>query len=140
MPTNIRPELSKKKPYYVERHRYYELKHFCLQWKTWQRYLNNFEIRYPHLNADGVLGIRNPSDINPTAEEAERRERYKELCRMVQKATVDADDTIAKYILTAVTNGLSYDTLRVSYNIPCGREHYYNSYRKFFWLLDKARR
>lgn len=32
MGTNIRPELSNKSPYWIERHRYYELKHFCLQY------------------------------------------------------------------------------------------------------------
>ena len=31
MATMIRPELSEKNPYWIERHRYYELKHFCLQ-------------------------------------------------------------------------------------------------------------
>lgn len=28
MGTTIRPELSEKNPYWIERHRYYELKHF----------------------------------------------------------------------------------------------------------------
>jgi hypothetical protein len=30
MGTTIRPELSEKNPYWIERHRYYELKHFLL--------------------------------------------------------------------------------------------------------------
>ena len=37
MGTNIRPELSNKSPYWIERHRYYELKHFCLQYPIWKR-------------------------------------------------------------------------------------------------------
>lgn len=33
MSKNLRhPELSEKNPYWIERHRYYELKHFCLQY------------------------------------------------------------------------------------------------------------
>lgn len=29
---NVRPEVSKKSKYYISRHRYYELKHLCLQY------------------------------------------------------------------------------------------------------------
>lgn len=36
MGTTIRPELSEKNPYWIERHRYYELKHFCLQYPIWK--------------------------------------------------------------------------------------------------------
>ena len=37
MSTTIRPELSEKNPYWIEKHRYYELKHFCLQYPIWKR-------------------------------------------------------------------------------------------------------
>ena len=37
MATTIRPELSEKNPYWIERHRYYELKHFCLQYPIWKK-------------------------------------------------------------------------------------------------------
>lgn len=33
MSTTIRPEVSEKNQYWIEKHRYYELKHFCLQYK-----------------------------------------------------------------------------------------------------------
>ena len=34
-----RAELSKKNPYYISKHRYYELKHFCRQYDEWKRAL-----------------------------------------------------------------------------------------------------
>ena len=37
MSTTIRPEVSEKNKYWIERHRYYELKHFCLQYYIWKR-------------------------------------------------------------------------------------------------------
>lgn len=37
MGTTIRPELSEKNPYWLEKHRYYELKHFCLQYPIWKK-------------------------------------------------------------------------------------------------------
>ena len=35
MGTNIRPEISERNPYWISKHRYYELKHFCLQYNGW---------------------------------------------------------------------------------------------------------
>lgn len=35
MGTNIRSNLSRKNRYWISRHRYYELKHFCLQYSEW---------------------------------------------------------------------------------------------------------
>lgn len=29
-------ELSERNPYYISKHRYYELKHFCLQYPEWE--------------------------------------------------------------------------------------------------------
>ena len=37
MSTNIRPELSQKNKYYVEKHRYYELKNCCLKYTVWKK-------------------------------------------------------------------------------------------------------
>ena len=37
MGTEIRPEISDKSKYWIEKHRYYELKHFCLQYPIWKK-------------------------------------------------------------------------------------------------------
>ena len=34
---------------------------------------------------------------------------------------------------------LSYDCLKARLALPCSREAYYESYRKFFWLLSEKR-
>lgn len=41
--------------------------------------------------------------------------------------------------LRGVTEGLSYDALKMKYDIPCCRDVYYAAYRRFFWLLSKRR-
>ena len=41
MGTVIRPEVSNKKEYWISRHRYYELKHFCLQYGEWKQAYNS---------------------------------------------------------------------------------------------------
>ena len=41
MATVIRAELSKNNKYWISKHRYYELKHFCLQYPEWQKEYSN---------------------------------------------------------------------------------------------------
>lgn len=141
MSTKIKPEVSIKNDYYIEKERYYELKHFCRQWPSWARILHDYEIHYPQFNADGMpRDAYHKAEVNPTAEEVERRDYADRCSRMLNECAYKSDEDIGYYILLGVTEGLSYDILQVKHNIPCGREYYYNRYRKFFWLLDKMRR
>ncbi len=36
MATTIRPEISQNNEYWISKHRYYELKHFCMQYPLWK--------------------------------------------------------------------------------------------------------
>lgn len=137
MSTVTRPELSEKNKFWIEKHRYYELKHFCLQYPIWKK------------ARAALTGLASrPQDLeryfsgkhsDPTAKCAEARLFYTERMELVENAARATDETLAVYILIGVTDGLSYDHLRVTYDIPCCKEVYYRLYRKFFWLLNKMR-
>ena len=58
---------------------------------------------------------------------------------MIEKTAKETDLSLAEYIVIGVTEGISYDLLRVNYNIPCCKDIYYECYRRFFWLLNKVR-
>jgi hypothetical protein len=49
MGTTIRPELSEKNPYWIEKHRYYELKHFCLQYPIWRKAYSVLDLSLIHI-------------------------------------------------------------------------------------------
>lgn len=139
MGTVTRPELSKKNKYYVEKHRYYELKHFCLQYPIWQK---------AYLALDGLS--RRPEDLqifsnsgvctDPTANCAIAKSFYSERIDLVVAACKETDAEMWRYILRGVTEALSYDYLKLHYNIPCCKESYYEMYRKFFYILNKTRK
>lgn len=138
MGTDIRPELSEKNPYYIGRNRYYELKHFCLQYPGWQKAylgLKNLGVKSVNL-AEFVRGSGVP---DPTAKRGELLSYYFNRIKMVEDSARETDDVIGEYVLRGVTEGLSYTCLRTKYNIPCGRDYYYDAYRRFFWILDKSR-
>ena len=138
MSTKIRPELSDRNPYWLERHRYYELKHFCLQYSFWKKSLSDLENADYHSNIfnDNVCS----SNIsNPTALAAEKKLFYSQRISMIERAARKAADDLWKYILYGVTKELSYDSLRVNYDIPCCKEKYYELYRRFFFFLSYER-
>ena len=111
MGTTIRPELSEKNPYWIEKHRYYELKHFCLQYPIWKK---------AYLALDGLA--KRPSDLvlfsgqrdlsDPTAKCAEARIFYSNRMELVESVAEETDVVLGAYILQAVTSGISYDCLK----------------------------
>ena len=138
MGTTIRPEISDKNIYWLERHRYYELKHFCLQYPIWKKAY----LALDGLNArpfDLAVIARTNSISDPTFKCAEACIFYLDRMKMVEKAANDTDPELSSYILKAVTDGISYDCLKARLEIPCCKEVYYKLYRRFFWLLNKIR-
>lgn len=139
MGTTIRAEVSKKNRYWIDKHRYYELKHFCLQYPTWRK---------AYMTIDGLSGwttdwsefyskLGIPAD--PTAKIVELKSLYFERMRLVEQSVIAADPELANYLLKGVTEGLSYEKLKLKLNIPCSKDTYYDRYRRFFWLLHKTR-
>lgn len=137
MATIVRPEVSTRNPYWIDKHRYYELKHFCLQYHIWKRtYIALTELK----SISNLEKIPSGNEISdPTAKQAIRKTYYSDRIEMVENAAYDADNVLGEYILKAVTEGLSYTHLKSKLGIPCSRDTYYDRYRKFFWLLNNAR-
>lgn len=137
MATLVRPEISEKNKYWISKHRHYELKHFCLQYPMWKQ-------EYTEL--DGFKGKEDDSTYtrlsipgDPTGRYAELRTIYLDRMDLVRRTAFETDPDLASYIFRAVTEGLSYTYLKTKLAIPCGRDMYYDRYRRFFWLLNKAR-
>lgn len=130
-----RPELSKSSRYWMEKHRYYELKHFCLQYPGWKKEYTAL-LRIP----SSLQAPANSNDISdPTQVMAEKRLHYREKIELVEHTALEADSILARYLLCGVTDGMPYDILKLKLEIPCSRDSYYDLYRRFFWLLDKYR-
>ena len=137
MSTTIRPEVSRKNPYWIEKHRYYELKHFCLQYPIWKKAkaaLSGLSQRpLDMVTSKGNFG-------NPTAKCAEAREFYSKRMELIEKAATETDAELGGYILKAVTEGISYEHLKARLEIPCCKDVYYELYRRFFWILSRERK
>lgn len=138
MGTTLRAELSDKNPYWIEKHRYYELKHFCLQYPIWRK---------AYMALDGLSS--RPSDLamimtantlgDPTAKCGIAKSYYSDRINILERVAEKTDKGLGIYILRGVTEGWSYDILKARLEIPCCKDTYYELYRRFFWLLHKER-
>jgi hypothetical protein len=139
MTTLIRPEVSSKNKYRIDKHRHYELKHFCLQYPEWKKaYADYSNMSMPLSTIEHVPSSNIPGD--PTAKRALLKARYSEKIDLVERIAIKTDEYLHNYILKAVTENLSYTYLKTRFDIPCSRDTYYDRYRRFFWLLSEARR
>lgn len=135
-----RPELSHQNKYHISKHRYYELLHFCMQYKEWKDYVNEAEV---------TMSVRSSSISTPGTssqfkdsipeEIAIKTERYRQYMHLVEEVCLVVEPSLAYYLFKGVTEKLTYSTLRTFYGCPACKDLYYECYRKFFWILDKKR-
>jgi hypothetical protein len=138
MATVIRPELSIRNKYHIDKHRHYELKHFCLQYPTWKKAYSDFDnLDMPLSTIERVSTSNLPGD--PTAKRAMMKAHYSKRIELIEKAAKEADRYLYEYIIKGVTENLSYTNLKSRFDIPCGKDMYYDRYRRFFWLLSEFR-
>ena len=131
---NVRT-LNKDK-YNISNYRFRELYYFCLQYDEWKQELK--EKRNP-LKATKYSGI--PSSGSCTSNQTEKIgiecAELAHKCSLIEEAAKAADPELWRYILFAVTNeNITFKSLKMQMNIPCERDRYYNSRRKFYFVLN----
>ena len=132
----LKPELSHKNKYWLPRHRYYELRHFCLQYPEWKRlYL---ELDFQTVKFPG--GVFSEKRLNrPVENLATVRTELKKNMELVERVCKETDSSLSYYIFLSVTEGKSYNTLKMVHGIPCGPDMFYDRFRRFYWLLSQER-
>ena len=137
MSTLIRPEISKRNEYWIPRHRYYELKHFCLQYREWIKIINSSDSKLPSTSCIECIG-RVSGYSNPTEKIGMIRVAFNKI-DMIHKAADEADLFLSPYIILAVTYDKTYEYIKTMMEAPCSRDTFYDRYRKFFWILSSIR-
>lgn len=134
MGTTIRPEVSKRNPYALPKHRYYELVHFCLQYPEWKAEYNRI-MAYQKPRSNEIPSSRFD---DPTSSAGLKLAAISEKIEKVETACFKADSILGNYILMSVTEGKSFEQLNAKYNIPCCKNYFYDKRRKALWLLNKT--
>lgn len=146
MSTVIRNEISEKSEYYLPKHRYLELRHFCAQYYSWAKQKSQIQSTLMTLNAYNTgIFINSSGYRDPTVDAAIKLESLDRRMHMVEHIATDIDPVLGHYIFRSVTEEKTYEAInrdlesRNIVPIPCGRNVFYSMCRKFFWRLDKAR-
>jgi len=134
MATKIRPVVSEKRQYYISKHCYYELKHFCLQYNEWRNLI--FSQGRNLTKSFEYHGHKQVEFEDPVGDEVCRVEQAKRNIKLVEESAACTDEFLKGYILESVTQERSYTYLKLIENMPCGRDKFYILYHKFFWILS----
>ena len=94
MSTIIRPELSTRSRYWIEKHRYYELKHFCLQYPIWKKARSALD-GFSKMPINSIPISKTNLISSPTEKCAEARLFYSDRIDMVEKIAKETDDNRA---------------------------------------------
>lgn len=134
---NVRT-LNKNK-YHISKYRFRELFYFCLQYEEWKQELN--KKRNP-LKGTQYAGVPSSGGVgNPTEKIAIECADLSHKINMIEQAAKAADPELWEYIIFAVTQeNITFNILKMQMNIPCERDRFYDSRRKFYFLLDNKMR
>lgn len=135
----LKSELSEKSKYWIPKHRYYELKHYCLQYKHWWQLYVSLQFKMEAYKAQEVHGSE-PG--KPTEKQAIIMAECKKAMELVEKTCRDAckdEPILAPFLIKSVTEAIPYYQLQSEYEIPCGRDMFYELYRRFFYILSQRR-
>lgn len=107
MGTNITPEISSKSKYHISRHRYYELKHYCLQYPEWKK---AYRILSEKLEgcSKSIISPSETKDSHNTEHMALAMAAFAQNMKLVEDTALATDKIAAPYIFKAVTEGYTY--------------------------------
>lgn len=100
---------DKMAEYYLEQHRFKELKHFCLQYPMWKKDLS--------------------------AKPLEDQVDIEKALLLIEKTARDTSQQYYRWILTAVTKDMSYSRIHP----PCDNYTFDYYLHKFYWLLSNRK-
>lgn len=137
MATIIRTSIALTNPWYISKHRYLELKHFCFQYPEWRKERLEIESRIVGgFSGERIVGGDRSSLVERQQEQANQ---YEIKMSLVEKAAVEAGDDLWPWLLKGVTKECGYEYLHMTEGIPCCKDVYYRMYRKFFWVLSREK-
>ena len=136
---NVRA-LNKDK-YKISNYRFRELYYFCLQYEEWKEVLQEMRNPLKGMQYSGMPASGSGIPGNPTQNIGIECAELSHKCAMIEGAARAADPELQEYIIFAVTHeNVTFKYLKARKGIPCERDRYYSSRRKFYFILDKKMR
>ena len=129
-------DLRLSEEYGISRHRYRELKEFCLQYDEKKLELKQL---YTSSSLPPEVSVMGGEPGKPTERKAMRAMQLKNDIELIDSALNEAcgaDVGILTSLKKNVTEGVGFEALGC---VPCSSRTFYRYRRKFFFLLDKEK-
>ena len=129
-------DLKLSKEYSISRHRYRELKEFCLQYEEKKSELQQI---YTSSSVSPEVAVMGGVPGKPTEQKAMRAVKLKEETDLIESCIAEAcgkDVGIREHLKKNVTLGVGFDSLGY---VPCGVRQFYLYRRKFFFILNEEK-
>lgn len=122
--------------YGISSKRYKELCGFCEQYPEW---LKELKYKTHTVGSPEITDMPIPPRTNESKTErlALRRAMLEEKCKLIEQTAIEADTDLYQYIIKSVCYEVPYTYLATVEEMPCSRSCFYDTRRKFFYLLDK---
>lgn len=121
---DLKPELSERSKYWIPKHRYYELKHYCLQYKHWWQLYCELQFKM-EVKTGEIRGSEPSKAVEKLAVIRADCKRAMELVELCSREACKDEPILAPFLLKAVTEGMPFVRLQAEYEIPCGKDMYY---------------
>ncbi len=135
---SFKDNISKKNKYYIPKERYLELKHFCRQYYDWKRELSFLENLGYERNTINER-VQTSIILDPTKDIAIKIYQLKKKIEMVEEAAYKADKELCSLFIFGAATSSGYDYMSLIKNIPCCRDVYYKTLRKFYYYLSQIK-
>lgn len=137
MSTPIEKDISEKNQWHIGKMRVMELRYFVKQYDVWRTALTDLNLYSAAIS--GNTKVQTSKDNGPTDRIAISMEYYESRINLVNHAAASVDPLITKPILMCVMHDIPYNKLITRFDIPYGRNQFYEKVRQFLWCLDKLR-
>ena len=112
---------------------YRELKYFCLQYEEKKMEISSLlgckGVSYDKSSVQGGVS-------DPTGYTAQRIIKLSNDIELIENTIKEVGEDIYSYLLANIAHNTPYETL----NVPCGRRQFFETRRKFFYLLNLKKR
>ena len=127
-------QFSKRSKYYISRHIFMTVYHYCLNYDEW---VSEYNLNVGLRKGEGEGGGRSKGEQDPTSEQAIRLADLYQKIETIRSAAYAAEPELYDYLLAYVTQSdMTFDKLKAR-GMPCERKMFYDRRRKFYWIMSK---
>ena len=127
----VRARFSRRSKYYVPKHIFMLVYHYCLNYGDWQAE-HDTRIGLCRGGGDNSGGVG-----DPTAAQAIRLADLYERIALIEQTAQEVEPSLHPWLLRYVTTeALTFDRLKAE-GMPCERKMFYDRRRKFYWLMSQ---